>query len=70
MAMEDEHQLMAIQISPADANRTTPGNEQQVGLILSNGTTTTRNASRTEIGNARGSTTTGTYPEKTSALRL
>ncbi|XP_050148679.1 sodium/hydrogen exchanger 6-like isoform X2 [Malus sylvestris] len=37
MAMEDEHQLMAIQISPADANGTTPGKEQQaagVGILL------------------------------------
>ena len=36
MAME-EHQIMAMQISPADAHGTTPGKEQQaagVGILL------------------------------------
>lgn len=35
--MHDEHQLMAMQISPADANGTTPAKEQQaagVGILL------------------------------------
>lgn len=35
--MEYEHQLMAMQISPADAHGTTPGKEQQaagVGILL------------------------------------
>ncbi|CAL2251004.1 unnamed protein product [Prunus armeniaca] len=37
MSMEYEHQLMAMQISPADAHGTTPGKEQQaagVGILL------------------------------------
>jgi hypothetical protein len=37
MSMHDEHQLMAMQISPADANGTTPAKEQQaagVGILL------------------------------------
>ncbi|KAM1249995.1 hypothetical protein ACFX2I_032542 [Malus domestica] len=33
MAMKDEHQLTAIQISPADANWTTPGKEQQAAGV-------------------------------------
>ncbi|KAM1037901.1 hypothetical protein FF1_032688 [Malus domestica] len=31
--MKDEHQLTAIQISPADANWTTPGKEQQAAGV-------------------------------------
>lgn len=37
ISMEYEHQLMAMQISPADVHGTTPGKEQQaagVGILL------------------------------------